>query len=77
MGEEWALPEGEQREPLPETESPFIAVLIAEAGGGDSGPRLLWASPSRHMRFSMSPRKFCCGPMTEPGLHRRSQPMSS
>ena len=25
----------------------------------------------------MSARKFCCGPMTEPGLHRRSQPMSS
>ena len=36
LGEEWALPEGEQREPLPETESPFIAVLIAAAGGEDS-----------------------------------------
>ena len=83
FGEEWALPE---REPLPETESPFIAVLITEAAGGrpaagedvcEPGPRFLCASPSRHMRFSMSARKFCCGPMTEPGLHRRSQPMSS
>mmetsp|Transcript_13532 Transcript_13532/g.31964 ORF Transcript_13532/g.31964 Transcript_13532/m.31964 type:complete len:94 (+) Transcript_13532:348-629(+) len=77
LGEEWALPEGEQREPLPETERPFIAVLIAEAGGEEDCGLRLWASPSRHMRFSMSPRKFCCGPMTEPGLHRRSQPMSS
>ena len=57
FGEECALPE---REPLPETESPFIAVLITEAAGGrpaageavcEPGPRVLCASPSRHMRL--------------------------
>ena len=57
FGEEWALPE---REPLPETESPFIAALMTEAAGGrpaagetvcEPGPRVLCASPSRHMRL--------------------------
>jgi len=34
-------------------------------------------APSLCMRFSMSCRKFCCGPMTEPGRQTRSQPIIS
>mmetsp|Transcript_12139 Transcript_12139/g.41230 ORF Transcript_12139/g.41230 Transcript_12139/m.41230 type:complete len:222 (-) Transcript_12139:913-1578(-) len=41
------------------------------------GPFLRKASPSFHMRFSMSCRKFCCGPITDPGRQRRRKPMVS
>lgn len=40
-------------------------ALLAEAW------RARMASPSAHMRACMSWRKFCCGPMTEPGRTTR------
>mmetsp|Transcript_71417 Transcript_71417/g.141596 ORF Transcript_71417/g.141596 Transcript_71417/m.141596 type:complete len:201 (+) Transcript_71417:361-963(+) len=37
----------------------------------------LWRSPSACIRDSISARKFCCGPMTEPGRHNLSQEITS
>ena len=62
------------------TESPSMpspSLLPAAAGAPPMPCCLRKASPSRCMRFSISCKKFCCGPMTLPGRQSRSHEMIS